>query len=85
MRLLPRRASVNRTEVPCSDGLGVFRGGLESGWRARDYRITPRLTAYRTISAALCTSSFSMMRARWVSTVLGLMNRMAAMSLFVLP
>jgi len=58
-----------------SDGRGVIAV----------HRMTPRRTAYKTISAALCTSSFSRMRARCVSTVLGLMKSSAAMSLFVFP
>ena len=49
------------------------------------YRIAPLRTAYNTISAALWTSSFSMMRARCVSTVLEPMNSSLAISLFVFP
>src|SRR4029453_4778669 len=43
---------------------------------ARD--ITPPLTAYSTTSAVLCRSSFWKMRARWVSTVPGLIDSTSA-------
>jgi len=83
------------------DGSGQRRGQTCRGWwngyfdqltgtseladAIAFHRMTPRRTAYRTISAALWTSSFSRMRARCVSTVLGLMKSSAAMSLFVFP
>lgn len=82
---LPRLGDSPRGEAPQRNGdrIAEFR-------RARDetlmrHRITPLRTAYKTISAALWTSSFSMIRARCVSTVPGLICRTAAISLLLLP
>src|SRR5687768_2389171 len=79
-----------RIEPPLLVVARASHGGMAAQERhqhfgLRGHLITPLRTAYSTISAALWRSSFSMMRARWVSTVLGLMNSIAAISLLVFP
>jgi hypothetical protein len=75
--------SVRDRRRPINEARTIGTGCRTQAHRCQ--RITPLRTAYRTISAALCRSSFSMMRARWVSTVPGLTCRRFAMSLLLCP